>query len=358
MNMIKIDQHEIRQYGRPFIIGEVAQAHDGSLGMAHAYIDLAARSGVDAVKFQTHIASAESTKDEPFRVRFSRQDETRYDYWKRMEFTPEQWGGLADHAREKGLIFLSSAFSIEAVNLLESIGMPAWKIGSGEFRSKEMIDTMVKTGKPILLSTGMSRYAEINHAAMWLMEKETPFALLQCTSKYPTPLEEAGLNIIHELHQLHGCPTGLSDHSGTVYPAIAAMAQGAAIIEVHMTFDRGMFGPDVTSSLTPAELELICKARDSFYTMSCNPVNKDILADSLETMRGLFTKSIAPAKYLKAGTVLDDTMMVPRKPGTGIPYAEKEQLIGVRLTRDVSPDRILQWDDLENSEDIKKRGQS
>src|SRR5262245_55711517 len=118
--------------GRCLVIGEVALTHDGSVNLAHAFIDAIAAAGADAVKFQTHIAAAESTPSEPFRVRFSRQDATRYDYWKRMEFSEEQWRGLAAHARQRDLLFLSSAFSIEAVDLLERVGMPLWKVGSGE----------------------------------------------------------------------------------------------------------------------------------------------------------------------------------------------------------------------------------
>src|SRR5712691_10365207 len=120
------------QRGRCLIIGEVGLAHDGSLGYAHAFIDEVARAGADAVKFQTHIASAESTPAEPFRVKFSRQDATRYDYWKRMEFTEEQWRGLKRHAEERGLVFLSSPFSMEAAELLDRVGMVAWKMASGE----------------------------------------------------------------------------------------------------------------------------------------------------------------------------------------------------------------------------------
>src|SRR6478735_7224173 len=138
------------------IVGEVAQAHDGSLGLAHAFIDAIAAAGADAVKFQTHIAAAESTPGEPFRVKFSKQDATRYDYWKRMEFTPEQWQGLRDHALEKGLVFLSSAFSLAAVDLLEVLGMPAWKVGSGEIGTLPMLEKMARTGKPVLLSNGLA----------------------------------------------------------------------------------------------------------------------------------------------------------------------------------------------------------
>src|SRR3954471_18592458 len=114
------------------VIGEVAQAHDGSVGFAHAFVDAIADAGADAVKFQTHIAAAESTPSEPWRVQFSKQDATRYDYWRRMEFTEAQWKELAEHAAERELLFLSSAFSVEAVELLQRIGMRAWKVASGE----------------------------------------------------------------------------------------------------------------------------------------------------------------------------------------------------------------------------------
>src|ERR1017187_377266 len=142
------------------IIAEVAQAHDGSLGMAHSFIDTAARTGVDAIKFQTHIADAESTPEEPWRIKFSLQDKTRFDYWKRMEFTPDQWQGLKIHAEEKGLIFLSSPFSNKAVEMLEGMGMEAWKIASGELSNLPMIEKIIETKKPVLLSSGMSQVSE------------------------------------------------------------------------------------------------------------------------------------------------------------------------------------------------------
>ena len=146
------------------IIAEVAQAHDGSLGTAHAYIDAAARAGADAVKFQTHIAAAESSPAEPWRVKFSLQDATRYDYWRRMEFTEEQWAGLRMHADETGLIFLSSPFSVEAAEMLLRVGMRAWKIASGEVNNVPLFECITATRLPVLLSTGMSRLAEIDRA--------------------------------------------------------------------------------------------------------------------------------------------------------------------------------------------------
>ena len=162
MKSIYIDGKSIKEDGPCFIIAEIGQAHDGSLGSAHAYIDAVAEAGVDAVKFQTHIAHAESSKHEQFRVKGFPQDKTRYDYWKRMEFTPEQWSDLLSHAKEKGLIFLSTPFSIEAVELLENLNVPAFKIGSGDIDNIDLIESVIKTQKPILLSSGMSSPINMN----------------------------------------------------------------------------------------------------------------------------------------------------------------------------------------------------
>src|SRR5438094_2671899 len=153
-----------RPEARCLIVGEVAQAHDGSLGIAHAFIDAIAAAGADAVKFQTHLAHAESTPAEPWRVRFSMQDDSRYAYWRRMEFTEEQWCGLRAHAIDRGLLFLSSPFSLEAVELLMRVGVAAWKIASGEIANGSMLDRMTESGLPIMLSTGMSRLDEIDTA--------------------------------------------------------------------------------------------------------------------------------------------------------------------------------------------------
>jgi N,N'-diacetyllegionaminate synthase len=330
-----------------FLIAEVAQAHDGSLGAAHAYIDAAANAGVDAVKFQTHIAEAESTLDEPFRIKFSRQDETRYAYWKRMEFSPEQWAGLAAHAQERKLVFLSSAFSVAAVKLLKKLGMAAWKVGSGEVGTRDLLDAMLAAGGPILLSTGMSNYAEIGEVVARLRGRGAELALFQCTSRYPVSLAEVGLNVIGELRQRFTCPAGLSDHSGRIYPALAAMAQGADMIEAHIVFDKRMFGPDTPASLTVAEFKHIAQARDAIAQMLAHPVDKDRMAGDLAQTRAMFGKSVALLRSLPAGTVLARDMLTVKKPGTGIPAAEIDSLIGRRLKRDADAQRLLSRDDID-----------
>jgi len=334
--------------GHPaFVIAEIAQAHDGSLGLAHSFIDAAAAAGADAVKFQTHIAAAESTLDEAFRIKFTSQDATRYAYWKRMEFSAEQWAELAAHAAEKKLVFLSSVFSLEATQLVARLGIAAWKIASGELGSTAMLDAMAASGAPFIMSTGMSTWAEIEATHAYLTGLSRPVAVLQCTTKYPTPLQDVGLNVIEELRDRLHCPVGLSDHSGSVFPVLAALARGADIVEVHLAFDRAMFGPDASSSLTVAEIRHITSARDAFATMAAAPVDKDVMAASLAPVRRLFTRSIAPRADLPAGTVIAKGMLTLKKPGSGIPAAELDRLIGRRLKKSVSSDRLLTPEDLE-----------
>ena len=329
-----------------YLIAEVAQAHDGSLGLAHRFIDAAKEAGADAVKFQTHFADEESTLDEEFRVKFSKQDETRFAYWKRMEFTEEQWAGLAGHAREIGIGFLSSAFSHRAVDLLERLDMPAWKIASGELSFDALLDRMAATGKPMLMSTGMSGYAEIEAMLGKLRGAGVPVAVLQCTSRYPTSLTEVGLNVIDELRERFACPAGLSDHSGVVFPALLALAKGADIVEAHITLNRRMFGPDVSSSLIVEEYAQVRAARDAFATMEAHPVDKDAMAVALADMRKLFQKSVAVVRPLAAATVLTRDMLTAKKPAKGIPASEIDRLVGKRLKRSATPDRVLNWEDI------------
>jgi N,N'-diacetyllegionaminate synthase len=326
--------------GRCLIIGEVAQSHDGSLGMAHAFIDLVAKAGGDAIKFQTHIAAAESTPGEPWRVKFSKQDATRYDYWKRMEFSEEQWRGLKTHADDLGLLFLSSPFSFEAIELLERIGIEAWKVASGEVSNSPALARMIQTGRPILLSSGMSSITELDHAVAQVREGGVPFALLQCTSSYPCGPESVGLNLIQDFRDRYRCPVGLSDHSGEIYPGLAAVTLGAQILEVHVTFSREMFGPDVPVSLTPDQLRDLVQGVRFIERMKSNPVVKDEMAEKLSPMRELFTKSVVARVDLKAGTILSEEHLTIKKPGKGIPAANLPQLFGRPLLRDLAADEM------------------
>lgn len=329
------------------IVAEISQTHDGSLGQAHAFIDAVARAGADAVKFQTHIAAAESTPAEPWRVPFSRQDATRYEYWRRMEFTEEQWAGLDEHARESGLVFLSSAFSAEAIELLEGLGMRAWKVASGEVGNLALLERMAKSGAPVLLSSGMSGLAELDAAVDTVRAAGAPVAVLQCATAYPCPPEQIGLNLIGELRDRYACWVGLSDHSATIFPSIAAATLGADVVEVHATLSREMFGPDVPASVTTAELTELVRGVRFVEQALASPVDKDRVAADMAPMRDLFTRSAVAAIDIPAGTRLTETDLIAKKPGTGIPAARIPELVGRVTRRAIPADTLLTDDDLE-----------
>lgn len=331
-----------------FLIAEVAQTHDGSLGQAHAFIDAVADAGADAIKFQTHIAEAESTPGEPWRTRFSRQDETRYDYWRRMQFSEPHWQGLAEHARQRDVHFISSPFSFEAVDLLERIGMPAWKVASGELTNLPMIRRMADSGKPVLLSSGLSGWDDISRAVQTIRACGAPVALLQATTHYPTPPEELGLNVLAEYAERYGIPVGLSDHSGTIYAGLAAHALGARFLEVHVTLSRYMFGPDVSSSLTVEQLRDLAKGLRFLGTAFAHPVDKARLAEEMASLRSIFQKSVVARKDLPDGTLLRREDLTLKKPGTGLPPDRLDSLVGRRLRRALRADEQVRSEDLCN----------
>lgn len=343
---INIGTKKIGKNNPVFIIGEVAQAHEGSLGMAHAYIDAIAKTGADAVKFQTHIASAESSENEPWRTKFSYQDKSRFEYWKRMEFTKEQWAGLKKHAEEKKLIFISSPFSIEAAKLLNKIGIKVWKIASGEVNNLPFIDYIKNTGIPVIMSTGMSDLEEIDSSVKILNENRINFAILQCTSIYPCPPEKVGINIIPFFKKRYSCPVGLSDHTGKIFTGIAATAFGANILESHIVLSRECFGPDVTSSITTSELKELVDGVKFVGKIIKNPVDKNLIYKEMLETKKLFTKSIAYAKSLPAGTKLEKRYLKFVKPGTGIPAYRLYDIIGKTLKKSVIEGDFLTFKDL------------
>jgi N,N'-diacetyllegionaminate synthase len=299
------------------------------------------------VKFQTHIAQAESSRAEPWRVKFSPQDETRYDYWKRMEFSEEQWRGLADHARQRGLQFVSSPFSIQAVELLERVGVPFWKVGSGEVANAALIDRMLETRIPVLLSTGMSPLAEIDAVVARVKARGVTAGVLQCTTAYPCPPEKIGLNMIPVYRERYGCLVGLSDHSATIYPGLAAATLGIDVLEVHVTLSREMFGPDVAASITTGELRQLVDGVRFIERMTTHPVDKDVAAGETEPLRRLFTRSVVAARDLAPGTVLAREHVVFKKPGTGLSPERVGDILGRRLARAVAADQLLAPEDIE-----------
>jgi len=330
----------------PFIIAEVGQAHEGSLGIAHSYIDALADTGVDAIKFQTHIASAESSRFEPFRVKFSYEDATRYDYWKRMEFTKEQWKGLKDHCEQVGLEFISSPFSNEAVDWLEELEVQRYKVGSGEISNLLMLEKIGLTGKPIMLSSGMSSFAELDQSIHFLSKFDCELAILQCTTAYPTQPEEWGLNVIGQLKERYQQPVGFSDHSGDIFACLAAAALGAEIFEFHVVFDKDMFGPDARSSLTIQEVRRLTEGVHHISKSLNKPIDKSDNRKFYE-LKSIFEKSLAVNKDLKAGHKVSFIDLEAKKPkGRGIDSREFQSVIGKVLARNLDKGSFLNEADL------------
>ncbi len=328
------------------IIAEIAQAHDGSLGILHSLIDSISSCGVDIIKFQTHIAEAESSAYEPFRVNFSYVDKTRFDYWKRMGFTKEQWIEIKSHCEKVRTEFMSSPFSCAAVNLLEEINVKRYKIGSGEINNFLMLEKIAKTKKDIILSSGMSNFAELDECFNFLKFYGNNLSILQCTTKYPTPPEEIGLNILDELKERYNLPVGLSDHSGTIYPSIAAVARGAKIIEVHVTFDKKIFGPDSVASLTIDELKQLVEAIRYLEKSFNNIIDKNDNTKYSE-IKKIFGKTLSVNKDLKIGHVLAFDDLESKKPlGMGIPSKEYKKVLGHKLKVNKKKYEFLKEDDL------------
>ena len=332
--------------GRCFIVMEVAQAHDGDLALAHSFIDVASAACADAVKFQTHTAEAESSPLEPFRVTFSK-DKTRYDYWKRMEFTEFQWKELRDHALEKKIIFLSTPFSFEAVAMLDKMGVPAWKVGSGEVTNLPLLQAMTKTCKPLLLSSGMSSLVELDKAVKLISSENIPLMIYQCTSSYPCAPAKVGLPLLAVFRERYDVPVGLSDHSGRVWFGVAAAALGAASVEVHMTMDRQNPGPDVPASLTPDELKQLVEGIRMVEESMISEVDKDEIAGEMSEMKRIFGRSVFTRAAMAAGTVLNSENVTLKKPAGGIPAEKFKSVLGRKLSHSLPKDTMLTEADIE-----------
>lgn len=326
------------------IVAEIAQAHDGSLGILHSLIDASAAAGVDAVKFQMHIAEAESSLAEPFRTKFSYVDATRYDYWKRMSFTPEQWEGIRQHCEEAGVEFLVTPFSNVAIDLLEKLGVHRYKVGSGDIANRLLLERLKKTGREVILSTGLGILDEIVGAVELLRPQGV--AVLQCTTIYPTPPEKVDLGVMAELKQILGCPVGLSDHSGTIYPPLAAVALGAAVIEAHITFDRRMFGPDAKASLTVDEFAELVRGIRIVEMASGGTVRRGV-SDELSDLKAMFGRTIALSRDLPVGHVLTFEDLEGKKPaGQGLSTEQLDAVVGRSLKTAKRAFEFLREDDL------------
>ncbi|NJN66447.1 MAG: N-acetylneuraminate synthase [Chloroflexaceae bacterium] len=305
-------------------------------------INMVTECGADTVKFQTHVASAETLRDAPMPPFFT--GEPRYDYFERTAFRLEQWQSLKARCDTCGIEFLSSPFSREAVELLETVGVARYKIPSGEVTNLPLLEVVAQTGKPVLLSSGMSSWAELDEAVNILLRYHTQVTVLQCTSEYPCPYEQVGLNVMLEMRERYQLPVGLSDHTLTNYAAFAAVTLGASVIEKHITFNRAMYGSDARHSLEPPEFAELVRGIRAIEMVINAHVNKDEVA-RFATMKQTFEKSIVSLVTIPAGTSITEAMVGLKKPGTGLPACRLQSVIGKRTIRDVPKDRLIQEED-------------
>lgn len=324
------------------IIAEIGSVHDGSFGNALKLIEAAAKAGADAVKFQTHIAEAETLASAPAPAYFS--DEPRVAYFRRTAFTVAQWRRLAAHASENRVIFLSSPFSLEAVDLLEEVGIAAYKIPSGEVSNLPLLERIAKTGKPVLLSSGMSGWEELD-LAVAAIKDACSTTVMQCSSAYPCPPERVGLNVIEEMALRYGLPVGYSDHTMGVAAPIAAAALGATVIEKHFTFSREMYGSDARHSMEPHEFKVMSSALREVWSMLEHPVSKSDTT-SYADMKRIFEKSVVTSRAISVGEVFTVNMLAFKKPGDGIPAREYKRLLGRIAKRALESDHKINEEDL------------
>lgn len=320
----------------PYIIAELSANHNGNKQAALDLIDVAKKSGADAVKLQTYTADTITLDcdSEDFQIKGGLWDgRTLYELYQEA-YTPWEWHKeLFDYARKIDLTIFSSPFDHTAVDLLEDLNAPAYKIASFEAVDLPLIKYVAQTKKPMIISTGMADAEEITEAIVAARDggcKE--LAILHCVSGYPAPAEDYNLRTLLDMQQRFGVPVGLSDHTLDNTTAIVAVGMGACIIEKHFTLDRSRGGPDDSFSLEPAELTALCRDTETAW----QAVGKvDYGRKSSEQGNVQFRRSLYFVKDMKAGEVIDESCIRSVRPGYGLAPKFYDEVIGKKVSKDV-----------------------
>ena len=344
VNRIKIANRWIGDGHPPMIVAEIGINHNGEFSKARALIDTATEAGADAVKFQTHFTEHEMihTSITPGNI----SSESLFSIIKRCELTAEEQRRLKEHAESRGIIFFSTPFSIQAAQFLDAIGVPAFKIGSGEVTNHPLIEYVSRRGKPVILSTGMSTLEEIRQAVELIRDGQAPLALLACTSTYPAEHRHVKLGQIARLRDEFGTPVGLSDHSIGIYTALGAVALGACIVEKHFTINKNWPGPDQKFSLEPNELRELVKGAKAVFEASGS--DKQILEEEKPIM-AFARASVVALRDIEEGEILTEANIWVKRPGTGeIPARDLRKVLGKRARRYIKYDQQLKWTDMQS----------
>ncbi|MEM8686365.1 MAG: N-acetylneuraminate synthase family protein [Pseudomonadota bacterium] len=332
----------------PLVIAEIGINHGGDLEVAKTMVRLAAASGAECIKHQTHFIEDEMT-DEAKTIFPPNADMSIWDVMKSYALSADDEVVLKDYTEGLGLIYLSTPFSRQAANFLHEIGVPAFKIGSGEVDNLPLIRHIARFGKPIIMSTGMQSISTLAGSVETLEDARVPFALLECTNLYPSPPEIVSLQGIGELKQAFpGAVVGFSDHSIGPTMALAAVALGACIIERHFTDTRHRSGPDISCSMDPAELRFLIDRAGEIHTALQNPKQR---TKAEEPVYRFARSSIVADRDLEKGHLIGENDIWARRPGTGeIPGFDFDKVVGQRLARAVRRNTQLAWPDFEQPE--------
>lgn len=344
---------------RTFVIAEAGVNHNGDIELAHDLINAAAGAGADAVKFQTFRAEQLAARGAPkaeYQRRTTGEAESQYEMLRRLELDEQAHLRLRDHCRNRRIEFLSSAFDPDSLDLLVTrIGVARLKLGSGEITNGPLLLQAARSGKPIILSTGMSTIEEVEAALSVLAagyggaevptpkmatQLSTEVTLLHCTTEYPTPPEDINLRAMETLASAFGLPVGLSDHSVGIVVPIAAVARGAVMIEKHLTLDRSLPGPDHAASLEPGELNAMIEGIRTVEAALGSPAKQP--AESERKNIPIARKSLVAARAISAGQALGSADIAIKRPGNGMSPMRYWEILGTTAQRDYQPEEPLQ----------------
>ncbi len=335
--------------GHPcFVIAEAGVNHNGSIQLAQRLVEAAAQAGADAVKFQTfhaeNVISAGTPKAE-YQKETTGSSEQQLEMVRRLEMPEGMTRSVAAHAASVGITFLSTAFDEQSVDLLDDIGVPVFKVGSGDVTNSPLLEFIGRKRKPLILSTGMSYLAEVKGAVETLFAAGCPeLALLHCVSSYPADPREANLRVLRTLRDTFRVPIGFSDHCMDNEIALASVALGANIVEKHITLDVTLAGPDHRVSLPPEKFKSLVQSIRMVEGALGDGIKRPYPGE--ENVRDLARRSIVAACTIAPGAVIIRDMLAFKRPGTGIPPGDWEQLIGKRAAREIAYDSLITMNDL------------
>jgi N,N'-diacetyllegionaminate synthase len=333
--------------GQPcFIIAEAGVNHNGSLDVARQLIDTAVEAKATAVKFQTFRADTLADKGAPkadYQIRNTTAMESQHEMLRRLELAPEAHNELIDYCQRKNILFLSTPFDEESADLLEKLGVAAFKIPSGEITNLPFLEHVARKQKPVLLSTGMSEMSEVETAVQRIRAQgNEDIVVLQCVSNYPANPADVNLRAMATMASACNVLVGYSDHTLGNEASLAAVALGACVIEKHFTLDRNLPGPDHKASLEPAELKALVKSIRIVESTLGDGVKRP--APSEANTRLVARKSLVVVRDLPAGTRIDKSMIATKRPGMGLSQGVRDQLVGRTLKTNVSSGTLLTWE--------------